>query len=299
MANIVSLDYNSGISNIASDSSLRRYMQYVKTAPYLTKEQEQKLAQDFYYNGNIKSAQKLVVSHLRYVVKIAVSYKNYGLPMQDLIAEGNIGIMQAVKKFDPRKGFRLATYAIWWIKASIQEYILRSWSLVKIPSGNDQKKLFFGLRKLKKKLGICLDKPLNPSQAQIISEKLQISNVREVNDMDSRFLEQDLSLNAKVSSEDDSKQEWQDKISSNDDSVEDDYVEYDEHQNRVHQLNQAIETNLNQREQDIIRCRYLKEPADTLDILSKKYGVSKERIRQIESNAYKKVREWLLASVPN
>ena len=238
-------------------------------------------------NGDTDAAHKLVTSHLRLVVKIAMGYRGYGLPVTDLISEGNIGIMQAVKKFDPDKGFRLATYAMWWIRASIQEYILRSWSLVKIGTTAAQKKLFFNLRRIKNKISALDDKDLSPTEVEKIANELNVPE-KEVISMNRRMIGSDQSLNSPYS--DDGHGEWQDWLADEKPNQEAIFADAEELSVKQSILNESLIL-LSEREQDIISQRQLRENPKTLEELSKKYKVSRERIRQIEAKAFEKLQK--------
>ncbi len=253
----------------------------------LDADEEYMLAKAWREHGDLPSAHKLVTSHLRLVAKIAMGYRGYGLALSELIAEGNIGMMQAVKRFDPERGFRLATYAMWWIKASIQEYILRSWSLVKIGTTAAQKKLFFNLRRLKNKMRAIDNGDLSPEQVEYISRELVVPE-GDVIDMNRRLAGGDQSLNVPVMRDGEGDQEWQDFLADETDSHEQIMSDAQELEGRQRLLVQAMK-NLNAREQDVIVGRRLSEPAVTLDDLSQKFGISRERVRQIEVRAFEKL----------
>ena len=257
----------------------------------LDAEEEYTLAKNWRENGNIKSAHKLVTSHLRLVAKIAMGYRGYGLPINELISEGNIGLMQAVKKFDPDKGFRLATYAMWWIKAAIQEYVLKSWSLVKMGTTTAQKKLFFNLKKIKSQIAPDQEGDLKDSQVNEISKRLDVDKSEVVN-MNRRMMGQEKSLNDPIKSEG-STTEWQDWLV--DDSLDQELIisQKQEYEDKKDLLNNAIKI-LNQREKEIIQARRLSENPKTLDELSKKYKISRERIRQIETKAFEKLQKSMI-----
>ena len=280
---------NTTISNnlpiIGNEGGLSGYLDQIKKFPMLDAEEEYMLAKNWKTTGNVKSAEKLVTSHLRLVAKIAMGYKGYGLPVNEMISEGNIGLMQAVKKFEPEKGFRLATYAMWWIRASIQEYILRSWSLVKIGTTAAQKKLFFNLKKIKNQLTSYNDGSLKPDQVKEIAERLDVTEA-EVSDMEGRMSGTDYSLNAVVS--DDGESEWQDWLVDEDADQEVKLAEREELSKRKNLLSKAINI-LNDREQEIISARKLSEIPKTLEELSKTYKISRERVRQIEEKAFAKL----------
>ena len=256
----------------------------------LTFEEEYMLAKSWRDRGDLKSAQKLVTSHLRLVAKIAMGYRGYGLPVSELVSEGNIGLMQAVKKFDPERGFRLATYAMWWIKASIQEYVLRSWSLVKIGTTTAQKKLFFNLKKIKNKLSATDIGDLNPKHVDEISKRLNVKK-EEVISMNRRLHGKEKSLNDPI--KDGDGLEWQDWIVDNSLDQELKLSQDKELDERKKLMNASINI-LNQREKEILTARKLSENVATLDNLSKKYKISRERIRQIETKAYEKLQKAML-----
>jgi RNA polymerase sigma-32 factor len=272
---------------LTGDTTLAGYMSQISKFPYLTQDEEQDLAKKWCEDGDIKAAHKLVTSHLRLVVKIATSFKNYGLPMMDMVAEGNIGLMQAVKKFDHNKGFRLSTYAMWWIKASIQEYVLHSWSLVKIGTTAAQKKLFFNLRKMKNRLDKVDNNTLSPSEVKQIASDLDVSE-REVMDMDSRLTQSDQSLNAPALNYEEDSGEMIDFVANEEESHELVLAASQDLDYRKTLLFKAME-NLNERERDIITQRRMSEPAVTLEDLSQKYDISRERVRQIENRAMEKL----------
>jgi len=270
---------------LSNEGSLTHYLQQIKKFPMLTEKQEINLANKWRNEGDTSAAHQLVTSHLRLVAKIAMGYRGYGLPVTDLISEGNIGLMQAVKKYDPDKGFRLATYAMWWIRAAIQEYVLKSWSLVKIGTTAAQKKLFFNLKKLKNQLSDYSDGNLKPHQVKEIAEKLDVSE-KEVTEMEGRMSGNDYSLNAVVSAE--GEEEWQEWLVDEDADHEIKIAENEEISKRKELLSKAINI-LNDREKNIIRDRKLSEDPKTLDELSKEYKISRERIRQIEERAFQKL----------
>ena len=251
----------------------------------LTQKEEISLARKWIKKGDTAAAHKLVTSHLRLVARIAMGYKGYGLPITELISEGNIGLMQAVKKYDPEKGFRLSTYAMWWIRAAIQEYVLKSWSLVKIGTTAAQKKLFFNLKKIKNQLTSYNDGSLKPDQVKEIAERLDVTEA-EVSDMEGRMSGTDYSLNAVVS--EDGQSEWQDWLVDEDADQEVKLAEREELSKRKNLLSKAINI-LNEREQDIISSRKLSEVPKTLEELSKIYKISRERVRQIEEKAFAKL----------
>ena len=272
---------------IASENDVYPYLKKISQFPLLTNEEEKSLAYRWVKDGDIDAAQKLVTSHLRLVAKIAMGYKGYGLPLFDLISEGNLGLMQAVKKYDPDKGFRLATYAIWWIRASIQEYVLHSWSLVKIGTTAAQKKLFFNLRKLRNQLKKYEEGYLNNDQIKSISQDLGVTE-DEVKQMEGRVFNQDFSLNTPLNDENQS--EWIDQIEDESMDIETRTEKSDELDKRKELFNVAVKT-LESRELEILEARRLKEPAKTLEELSQKFSISRERVRQIENKAIKKLQE--------
>ena len=275
------------LPSISAEGSLKRYLTEISQFPILRKEEEYTLAKNWNEHEDIDAAHTLVTSHLRLVAKIAMGYRGYGLPIADLIAEGNIGMMHAVKKFDVEKGFRLATYAMWWIKAAIQEFVLRSWSQVKLGTTASQKKLFFNLRKIKSKINAIEDGDMDPSQVQLIADKLNVSN-DDVIDMNRRMTNQDQSLNAPISKMDGDNGEWQDLLADNRDNQEVLFSEADEISKRKKIMLEAIKT-LKPRENEIITKRRLTDKPKTLEELSQEYGVSRERIRQIETRAFEKL----------
>ena len=275
---------------LSNEGSLTHYLQQIKKFPMLTDKQEIKLANKWRNEGDTDAAHQLVTSHLRLVAKIAMGYRGYGLPVTELISEGNIGLMQAVKKYDPDKGFRLATYAMWWIRAAIQEYVLKSWSLVKIGTTAAQKKLFFNLKKLKNQLSDYSDGNLKPHQVKEIADRLDVSE-KEVTEMEGRMSGNDYSLNAVVSAE--GEEEWQEWLVDEDADHEIKIAENEEISKRKELLSKAINI-LNDREKNIIRDRKLSEDPKTLDELSKEYKISRERIRQIEERAFQKLQMEML-----
>jgi len=269
------------------DGSLSRYLQEIRRFPMLEAQDEFMLAKAWTQQGDSDSAHKLVTSHLRLVAKIAMGYRGYGLPVADLISEGNVGMMQAVKKFDPDRGFRLATYAMWWIRASIQEYILRSWSLVKIGTTAAQKKLFFNLRRLKGQIQAIEEGDLHPDNVEKIATKLNVPE-KDVVSMNRRMTAGDHSLNAPVKQEGGG--EWQDWLVDDTPDQEEVAAEKEEYSQRHEMLINAMK-DLNERERDILTKRRLSEPSSTLEELSTVYGVSRERVRQIEVRAFEKVQK--------
>tara|TARA_A100000164_G_C21841971_1_gene740533 strand:- start:212 stop:1108 length:897 start_codon:yes stop_codon:yes gene_type:complete len=280
------------ISNLPSPSvgGLSLYLTQIKKFPMLDAEEEYMLAKNWRESGSLQSAHKLVTSHLRLVAKIAMGYRGYGLPVSELISEGNIGLMQAVKKFDPDKGFRLATYAMWWIKASIQEYVLRSWSLVKMGTTTAQKKLFFNLKKLKNQIAPGQEGDLKNEQVQEISKRLDV-NSQEVINMNRRMMGQEKSLNDPIKNGE--SDEWQDWLV--DDSLDQELVisQKQEYEDKKELLKNTMQI-LNDREKEIINARRLSENPKTLEELSKKYNISRERIRQIETKAFEKLQKSMI-----
>ena len=280
----------SNLPSLTSEGGLSVYLAQIKKFPILDAEEEYMLAKNWKERGNLKSAHKLVTSHLRLVAKIAMGYRGYGLPVNELISEGNIGLMQAVKKFDPEKGFRLATYAMWWIKAAIQEYVLRSWSLVKMGTTSAQKKLFFNLKKMKKQIAPYEEGDLKKEQVDQISKKLGVKS-EEVINMNRRMMGQEKSLNDPV--KDGEKGEWQDWIVSDDLDQELFVSQKQEMDEKKSLLHQSIKI-LNDREREILEERKLSSEPKTLEDLSKKYKISRERIRQIETKAFEKLQKAML-----
>ena len=274
---------------ISNEGNLSSYMEQIKKFPLLNANEEYMLAKAWKDQGDIKSAHKLVTSHLRLVAKIASGYRGYGLPVSDLISEGNIGMMHAVKRFEPEKGFRLATYAMWWIKASIQEYVLRSWSLVKIGTTAAQKKLFFNLKKIKSKISALDEGDLSPDQVTKIATELSVPE-KEVVSMNRRISGSDYSLNTPVS--EDGQGEWQDWLEDETQNQEISFAESEEFLIKKNIMNEAFEV-LTEREKDIICERQLNEKPLTLEDLSKKHEVSRERIRQIEAKAFEKLQKTM------
>jgi RNA polymerase sigma-32 factor len=269
------------------EGGLKRYMQEIRKFPMLEPEEEYMLAKRYLDHDDSGAAHKLVTSHLRLAAKIAMGYRGYGLPQAEVISEANVGLMQAVKRFDPEKGFRLATYAMWWIRASIQEYVLRSWSLVKLGTTSAQKKLFFNLRKAKKKIGALEDGDLRPENVARIAQELSVTE-NEVVSMNRRLSGGDASLNAMVSNDGEGAIEWQDWLEDEDATQADDYAEKDELDTRRALLSEAMVV-LNDREKDILTQRRLSEKPVTLEDLSGQYSVSRERIRQIEVRSFEKL----------
>jgi len=284
--------YNTNLPAIDAEGSLSKYLTQIKKFPMLTIDEEYTLAKKWEKKGDLKAVQKLVTSHLRLVAKIAMGYRGYGLPVGELVSEGNIGLMQAVKKFDPDKGFRLATYAIWWIKASIQEYVLRSWSLVKMGTTTAQKKLFFNLKKIKNQISANSSGDLKPEHVNEISRRLNVKN-EEVISMNRRLNGKEKSLNDPIKEE--SGAEYQDWLVSNNTDQELQLSEYQEFKERKKLMDASMHI-LNSREKEILISRRLSENTFTLDDLSKKYKISRERIRQIESKAFEKLQTAVLSS---
>ena len=281
---------NSNLPSIALDGSLSKYLTQIKKFPMLSAAEEYMLARSWKNRGDLKSAQKLITSHLRLVAKIAMGYRGYGLPVSEMVSEGNIGLMQAVKKFEPEKGFRLATYAMWWIKASIQEYILRSWSLVKMGTTSAQKKLFFNLKKIKNQLSINNKGDLKTEHVEEISKRLNVKK-EEVVSMNRRLLGKEKSLNAPVKDGDGT--EWQDWLVDEKIDQELKLSQQQEFNQRKNLMHDSMNI-LNLREREILTARRLSEEVVTLEDLSKKYKISRERIRQIETKAFEKLQKAML-----
>ncbi len=277
------------LPSISSEGGLGAYLAQIKKFPMLDAEEEYMLAKNWKETGNLKSAEKLVTSHLRLVAKIAMGYKGYGLPVNEMISEGNIGLMQAVKKFEPEKGFRLATYAMWWIKASIQEYILRSWSLVKIGTTTAQKKLFFNLKKIKNQIAPRSEGELRNEHVSEIARKLDVTE-NEVVSMNRRLAGKEQSLNAPIGEDGD---QWQDWVVDQDMDQELKFAQQEEMDQRKDLLKDSIKV-LNEREKEILYSRRLTDEPLTLEDLSKKYKISRERIRQIENKAFEKLQKHML-----
>ena len=272
------------------EQGLNRYLQEIRKFPLLEPEEEYMLAKAWVDHEDSEAAHKMVTSHLRLAAKIAMGYRGYGLPQSEVISEANVGLMQAVKRFDPEKGFRLATYAMWWIRASIQEYILRSWSLVKMGTTSGQKKLFFNLRKAKNRIGALEEGDLRPDNVARIANDLNVTE-REVIDMNRRMAGADASLNATVGSGDgEATAQWQDWLEDEDANQAEAYAEADELQQRREMLVQSMDV-LNERERDILMERRLRDEPLTLEELSERYNVSRERIRQIEVRAFEKLQD--------
>ncbi len=281
------------VMNLLPEGNLSRYLQEIRKFPMLTAEEELSLSRAWREHGDIEAAHKLVTSHLRLVAKIAMGYRGYGLPLGELISEGNVGMMQAVKRFDPDRGFRLATYAMWWIRAAIQEYILHSWSLVKMGTTAAQKKLFFNLRRIKGQMQAIDDGDLKPEQVSKIAEMLNVPE-QDVVSMNRRLAAPDHSLNAPLRS--DSEGEWQDWLVDETESQESAMAEREEMGDRKALLANALKT-LNERERHILLERRLKDNPTTLEELSQQYGISRERVRQIEVRAFEKLQKAMKAKV--
>ena len=286
---MTSITSNYNLPILSGEGGLSDYLIQIKKFPMLEREEEYMLAKNWRNRGDIKSAEKLVTSHLRLVAKIAMGYRGYGLPIGEMISEGNVGLMQAVKKFDPEKGFRLATYAMWWIKAGIQEYILRSWSLVKMGTTTAQKKLFFNLKKLKNKIAPRSDGDLKDEHVTEIANRLDVKK-DEVISMNRRLSGQELSLNAPVGEDGD---EWQDWLADKSMDQELSFAHNEEMKQRKDLLENSLEI-LNQREKEILNYRRLVDQPVTLEKLSRKYKISRERIRQIENKAFEKIQKHML-----
>ena len=287
---MVAKTFNTNLPTIGLEGSLSSYLSKIKKFPMLSAEEEYMLAKSWRDRGDLKSAQKLITSHLRLVAKIAMGYRGYGLPVSEMVSEGNIGLMQAVKKFEPEKGFRLTTYAMWWIKASIQEYILRSWSLVKMGTTTAQKKLFFNLKKIKNQLSPNNAGDLNINHVEEISKRLNVKK-EDVVSMNRRMLGKEKSLNDPI--KDESGTEWQDWIV--DDKVDQELkLSHKQEFNQRKKLMDVSMNILNPREKDILTARRLSENIATLEDLSKKYNISRERIRQIETKAFEKLQKAML-----
>jgi len=283
----------SNLPVLNSKDGLNRYLQQIRKYPMLQPDEEFMLAKNYKEREDQQSAQKLITSHLRLVAKIAMGYRGYGLPISEVISEGNVGLMQAVKRFEPDKGFRLATYAMWWIRASIQEYVLRSWSLVKIGTTAAQKRLFFNLRKVKGQIAALEDGAMHPEHIKQIADKLNVSE-KEVVSMNAR-LSGDASLNAPMGSEEGASQ-WQDWLVDEGEDQETMLANSEEYKERMAKVNEAMNV-LNDREREIFKARRLREKPLTLEQLAQKFGVSRERIRQIEVRAFEKVQEKVQEAV--
>jgi RNA polymerase sigma-32 factor len=282
------------LPTISSEGNLSRYLQEIRRFPMLAPEEEYMLAKRWREHADPEAAHRLVTSHLRLVAKIAMGYRGYGLPVSELISEGNVGMMQAVKRFDPDRGFRLATYAMWWIRASIQEYILHSWSLVKMGTTAAQKKLFFNLRKLKGQLQAIDDGDLSPEHVSKIATELGVPEVDVVN-MNRRLAAPDHSLNAPLRSDGEGEGEWQDWLVDDEPDQETDLGERQELGLRRDLLQKAM-SHLTDRERDILAERRLRDEPVTLEDLSQRYGISRERVRQIEVRAFEKLQRAIRAA---
>ena len=282
---------NYNLPVLSNEGGLAIYLAQIRKFPMLDAEEEYMLAKNWRKTGNLKSAEKLVTSHLRLVAKIAMGYKGYGLPVNEMISEGNVGLMQAVKKFEPEKGFRLATYAMWWIKAAIQEYILRTWSLVKIGTTTAQKKLFFNLKKIKNQIAPRTEGDLRNEHVSEIAKKLSVSE-EEVVSMNRRLSGKEHSLNAPIGEDGD---QWQDWVVDKEMDHELRFAQQEEMGQRKALLQDSIKI-LNEREKEILYARRLTDEPLTLEVLSKKYKISRERIRQIENKAFEKLQKHMLNS---
>ena len=287
---MVSKTINTNLPSISNEGSLSSYLTQIKKFPILSSEEEYMLAKSWQTRGDLKAAQKLITSHLRLVAKIAMGYRGYGLPVSEMVSEGNIGLMQAVKKYDPEKGFRLATYAMWWIKASIQEYILRSWSLVKMGTTSAQKKLFFNLKKIKNQISPNSMGDLSNKHVKEISKRLNVKE-EEVVSMNRRLSGKEKSLNDPIREEEGG--EWQDWIVDEKIDQELQLSQQQELEQRKKLMSDSIEI-LNEREKSILTARRLSEETATLEDLSKKYKISRERITQIETKAFEKLQKAML-----
>jgi len=276
-----------GLPALSGEAGLSRYLTEIRKFPLLTPEDEYMFAKRWKEHEDPEAARRLVTSHLRLVAKIAMGYRGYGLPVSEIVSEGNVGLMQAVKRFDPDRGFRLATYAMWWIRAAIQEYVLRSWSMVKMGTTAAQKKLFFNLRKAKSNIGAIEEGDLTPEHTEKLADQLGVTET-EVTEMNRRLSGPDASLNAPLRSE--SESEWQDWLTDDTADQESRLAEREEMGDRHDLLVQALDT-LTERERDIIQARRLQEDPATLEELSQKYGVSRERVRQIEVRAFEKLQK--------
>ncbi len=282
-----------GVPALQGEGGLSRYLSEIRKFPLLEPEEEYMLAKRWKEHEDPSAARKLVTSHLRLVAKIAMGYRGYGLPVSEIVAEGNVGLMQAVKRFEPDKGFRLATYAMWWIRAAIQEYILRSWSLVKLGTTANQKKLFFNLRKAKNKIGAIEEGDLTKEHVDTLSDQLGVS-AQEVTEMNRRLSGPDSSLNAPLRS--DSESEWQDWLADDTLDQETRMADREELGDRHALLTGAL-GELTERERDIIQARRLQDEPATLEELSQKYGISRERVRQIEVRAFEKLQKQMKSAL--
>ncbi|HMH64236.1 MAG TPA: RNA polymerase sigma factor RpoH [Rhizomicrobium sp.] len=282
-----------GLPALSGEAGLSRYLTEIRKFPLLTPEDEYMFAKRWKEHEDPEAARRLVTSHLRLVAKIAMGYRGYGLPVSEIVSEGNVGLMQAVKRFDPDRGFRLATYAMWWIRASIQEYVLRSWSMVKMGTTAAQKKLFFNLRKAKNNIGAIEEGDLTPEHVATLSDQLGVT-ATELTEMNRRLSGGDASLNAPLRSE--SESEWQDWLADDTADQETRLAEREELGNRHNLLTGAMK-DLTDRERDIIQARRLQDEPATLEELSQKYGVSRERVRQIEVRAFEKLQRGMKAAM--
>jgi RNA polymerase sigma-32 factor len=282
-----------GLPALSGEAGLSRYLTEIRKFPLLTPEDEYMFAKRWKEHEDPEAARRLVTSHLRLVAKIAMGYRGYGLPVSEIVSEGNVGLMQAVKRFDPDRGFRLATYAMWWIRASIQEYVLRSWSMVKMGTTAAQKKLFFNLRKAKNNIGAIEEGDLTPEHVATLSDQLGVT-ATELTEMNRRLSGGDASLNAPLRSE--SESEWQDWLADDTVDQETRLAEREEMGNR-HSLLTGAMKDLTDRERDIIQARRLQDEPATLEELSQKYGVSRERVRQIEVRAFEKLQRGMKAAM--
>jgi RNA polymerase sigma-32 factor len=282
-----------GLPALSGEAGLSRYLTEIRKFPLLSPEEEYMFAKRWREHEDPEAARRLVTSHLRLVAKIAMGYRGYGLPVSEIVSEGNVGLMQAVRRFEPDKGFRLATYAMWWIRASIQEYVLRSWSLVKMGTTAAQKKLFFNLRKAKTNIGAIEEGDLTPAHRAKLADQLGVTET-EVTDMNRRLSGGDASLNAPLRSE--SESEWQDWLADDTADQETSLAEREEMGDRRELLMNAMK-DLTDRERDIIQARRLQEEPATLEELSQKYGVSRERVRQIEVRAFEKLQSGMKAAM--
>jgi RNA polymerase sigma-32 factor len=282
-----------GLPVLSGEAGLSRYLTEIRKFPLLTPEDEYMFAKRWKEHEDPEAARRLVTSHLRLVAKIAMGYRGYGLPVSEIVSEGNVGLMQAVKRFDPDKGFRLATYAMWWIRASIQEYVLRSWSMVKLGTTAAQKKLFFNLRKAKNNIGAIEEGDLTPDHTATLADQLGVTE-NEVTEMNRRLSGGDASLNAPLRSE--SESEWQDWLADDTADQETRLAEREEMSDR-HELLMGAMKDLTERERDIIQARRLQDEPATLEELSQKYGVSRERVRQIEVRAFEKLQRGIKSAM--
>jgi RNA polymerase sigma-32 factor len=282
-----------GLPALSGEAGLSRYLSEIRKFPLLSPEDEYMFAKRWKEHEDPEAARRLVTSHLRLVAKIAMGYRGYGLPVSEIVSEGNVGLMQAVKRFDPDKGFRLATYAMWWIRASIQEYVLRSWSMVKMGTTAAQKKLFFNLRKAKNNIGAIEEGDLTPAHTAKLANQLGVTET-EVTEMNRRLSGGDASLNAPLRSE--SESEWQDWLADDTTDQETRLAEREEMGDR-HELLMGAMKDLTERERDILQARRLQDEPATLEELSQKYGVSRERVRQIEVRAFEKLQRGMKAAM--